>query len=80
MYKFKVKSASFCFSTAYNSIIYTYPILKQFNAKIEDGNIYIYINDIKDIMKLIDGVHEPWDTNRIIMSKDEITIYDDYVE
>lgn len=68
---FKIRNATSCFG----EVIEEYPILQKYNYKKTKNKETIEINSLEELMKLIKDVK-----NELVISKDEILIYDDYIE
>lgn len=68
---FEIRNAKSCFG----EVIEEYPILKKYNYKKTKNKEIIEINNLEELMKLIKDVE-----NELVISKDKILIYDDYIE
>lgn len=68
---FKIRNATSCFG----EVIEEYPILQKYNYKKTKNKETVEINSLEELMKLIKDVK-----NELVISKDEILIYDDYIE
>lgn len=68
---FEIRNATSCFG----EVIEEYPILQKYNYKKTKNKETVEINSLEELMKLIKDVK-----NELVISKDEILIYDDYIE
>lgn len=68
---FEIRSAT----SFFGEVIEEYPILQKYNYKKTKNKETVEINSLEELMKLIKDVK-----NELVISKDEILIYDDYIE
>ena len=52
-----------------------YSCLEKYNATVEDNDLFITLNSLQDLMNMIKMLD-----NDIVVSEDELVIYDDYME
>lgn len=52
-----------------------YGCLKKYNAVVENYDLFITLNSLQDLMDLVRAVG-----NDIVITEDELIIYDDYIE
>lgn len=70
---FEIRCASSFFG--FGEVIEKYPILQKYNYKQTKNKETVEINNLEKLMELIKDVK-----NDLVISKDEILIYDDYLE